>query len=159
MRPLLVAAVLALLPSRTPAQPTPRPAACTYQTCALRVEPGWLGRRIVRGQAGELVANVGLFGPSVVDIVQGSDSATHYAGIYERDHRVATVLIPVGAVLAAIPLVRARPLSGESHSFTGGDWTLLGSGILLELIGGGLALHGDRALSRSLWWYNGTLAH
>ena len=158
MRLLLAITVFSLLPVSAPAQPTPRPAACTYQTCALRVEAGWLGRRIVRGQSGELVANVGLFGPSLVEVVQGSDSATYHARIYDRDRRVATVLVPAGFVLTAIPLVRNRPLSGSDRSFTASDWTLLGSGLLLQIIGGGFAMHGDRALERAVWWYNGSFA-
>lgn len=156
MRLPFVIAMLSLLPMGASAQPTPRPVACTYQTCALRVESGWLGRRLVRGQSGELVANIGLFGPSLVDIVQGSDSATYHARIYERDRRVANVLVPAGIVLTAIPLVRTRPVSGETRSFTATDWTLLGSGLLLEIIGGGYAMHSERALTRSVWWYNGS---
>src|SRR3712207_7697789 len=34
------------------------PAGCTYTTCALRAEPGFLGGRLVRGTSGERVSTL-----------------------------------------------------------------------------------------------------
>lgn len=119
-----------------------------YDACALRLEPGLLGVRLVRGAEGEAVS-AGFFGPSLSDAVEGSPDALEHARTYERLRTPAFlsvlgagVLLSVGSSVAASDEARVASLVGS-----------LG----LTVVGTSLLVRSQRALSRSIWEYNGGL--
>jgi hypothetical protein len=146
---LTVALLVPVLPLHAQA---PGPA-CSYTTCAIRVEPSLFGTRIVRGVEAQPVAQVGIFGarPRLSELVAISEPAVQQARIFERQGPRGTLLLLSGMMLAVIPA-----FSGESWS----DELRLGSGLAgvgLTLWGSFTMAEAQRALSRSIWWYNSEL--
>ena len=136
--------------------PTGIPAACTYRTCALRVEPDFLGAALVRGASNEKVSRIGGFGGGVGVLLAGPDSAARYAHAYVHAKRGSTVLGILAGVAAGIVLVRADDSS---------DWFET-TDVVISLVGVGFGLasipftiKAQRSLSRSVWWYNAELPH
>lgn len=147
---LLVLLLLAAPPLRAQAPDT---TACTYNTCALRVEPSFWGAGIVRGVEGERVARIGFLGtrPRLSQVVAGSEPAVEQARIYERQVPRGTLLLLAGTALLLVPDLTESRLSDEAQivsTFGGVGLTLWGSATLADA---------QRALSRALWWYNGQL--
>ena len=120
--------------------------ACTYATCALRLEP-W--GRIVRGRDGILVAHLGLTGLDLVPIVQGSPEAVRYARQFNRAYGRSQV-----ALLGAIGFAGIGRLPQVSEGVSVGA-SLVGLGLAVYSIP--LGLRWQRGLSRAIWEYNSTL--
>lgn len=131
------------------AQPVAAPGACTYDTCALRVEPGFFGRQIVRGADGEPAGRLGLLGSDLGDAVRSSERALEQARIYEGTRLPAVLAaLGTGALILAASVARV-----------GGDNEELATGALvgaagLSALGVNLQLRSERALSRAVWEYN-----
>jgi hypothetical protein len=63
--------------------------ACTYDTCAIRVEGG----RLLRGATSVEVGRLGLWSaPRMTDLLQGSDSARTYATRFDQNYNSGTRL-------------------------------------------------------------------
>jgi hypothetical protein len=125
--------------------------ACPYHECALRVEPRRTATVLVRGAEGEVVGRVGLFGiPELQGLVAPSDSAVAYARSYQRGARVGGGWLMAGTIASVAPIF----LTGWSDearlagALAGSAATLYGALTLADA---------QRALSRAIWWYNGTL--
>ncbi|HJR63610.1 MAG TPA: hypothetical protein VJ803_07890 [Gemmatimonadaceae bacterium] len=127
--------------------------ACSYDTCALRVERRFWGSDLVRGAAGERMSGLGFFGADLTGLVQRSDSAVHYARLYRRDQRVSTVLAVVGGLATVIALAKADPFDADSDP-GGAEWAVLVGGLGVVLASGHYQSSASRALSRAIWWYN-----
>ncbi|MBW3629889.1 MAG: hypothetical protein KY464_11400 [Gemmatimonadetes bacterium] len=130
-----------------------RDTACTYRSCALRVEPRGFGASVVRGAEGGSVARVGLWGtrPGLTRLVGRSDSAVAYARQYQRLARPAAAFTLAGPLLLAIPAVK----------WDLGEAARIGvavGGTAASLYGSTLVVRAHRALSRSIWWHNEALA-
>ena len=120
---------------------------CTYATCALRVEPGFKGPRLVRGRTNTVAAELGgLEPPAVRELFSQSDSAAAYAGRYARAERVNRLLTYGGIIVGAVGLAQ----SDRSNGLTFG-----GLGALLVSIP--YQHTAERSLSRAVWWYNAAL--
>jgi len=152
VRTRLISHAVALLFSATAAAGQVPDTACTYRTCALRVEPRGLGTVVVRGAEGEVVARVGVWGtrPRLDSLLQRSDSALIYASQYHR-------MVPIGAAAAL-----AGSLLFTAPAFTDqlGDGAVIGLSLgaaALSISGSVLMIRAQRALSRSVWWYNESL--
>ena len=162
---LRVIAALAVLAAAAPvaAQPPTRDSLrasvgaggqpCTYDACVLRVEESWFGRRIVRGPEGTLVARLGLGGPSLANVVVGSDSAVYHARLYERAQTTGTVLTLVGTLgsIAAFVAYAQRDPEDDLRS----ELIAVNVGaVVVGVLGTTFQYKARRELSRSLWWYN-----
>lgn len=119
---------------------------CTYDTCALRLEP-W--GQIVRGREGIPVARLGLMGPDLVPLVQGSPEAVRYAHQFNRAYGRSQV-----AMLGAAGLLVVGRLPQVSVGVSVGA-SLVGLGLSIYSIP--LGPRWQRGLSRAMWEYNRTL--
>jgi hypothetical protein len=147
-----------LLASPAAAQ-DPRPAVtaggqpCTYDSCVLRVEETWFGRRIVRGQEGTLVARLGLGGPSLTNVVIGSDSAIHHARLYDRAQTTGSVLTLIGTLGSIASFIAYTQRDPEDDLRSEIVAVNIGA-LVLGVVGTTFQYRARRELSRSLWWYN-----
>jgi hypothetical protein len=149
LRPLLLTAALAAAPLTLHAQ-APADGACTYATCALRVEPGFLGASVVRGAEGERVAGLGAGGtrPRLSELVRTSPQAAAYARAYERNARRGALMSAVGTLLLITPAFQDQRVQDyEIAAVLGGAALAVGGSVNL--------MRANRSLSRALWWYNG----
>ena len=155
---VLCAVVLAALAAPFPASAqagAPRaPVGCTYETCALRIEPSFFAApKVLRGRTGQEVGRLGPFGGGVDTLLAGPDSAAAYARSYVTNVRRASTLGLIGTVAVVVALVR-------SDSFTEGDdvaaaFALTGAGFAIASIP--FTLRASRSLSRAVWFYNSVL--
>jgi hypothetical protein len=132
------------------------PAGCTYQTCALRLEPSFLtGERVVRGASGEAVGGrAGMFGRGVHPLLTGPDSAARYARDYVRATDWANILGIPGAVALTYGLIQSRN-GGEGARDAAAVTAVVGAAFVVASIP--FAFNARRSLSRSIWWYNAGL--
>jgi hypothetical protein len=155
---ILLAAALAALaaPCSAPAQTgaARAPVGCTYETCALRVEPSFFGAaKLLRGHAGEQVGSIGPFGGGLDTLLAGPDSAAVYGRRYATNIRWASTLGLIGTAVAVAAIV-------HSDNFTNSDGTTTALG--LTSVGFAIAsipftLRASRSLSRAIWFYNAAL--
>ena len=157
-RVCVAAALLAatMLPGRAAAQDTTRILTagglpCSYDSCALRVEDGWFSRKLVRGPDGVVVAKLGLGGPSLVSVVQLSDSAVAHARRYQSAQRIGATLTTVGSIATVAAVIalnqQDRDVRDEALAVNIG-------GLAVWVVGNTFLYKARRELSRSLWWYN-----
>lgn len=129
----------------------PDRAACTYDTCALRIRAASFlaPPTLVRGVAGTEVAPLTSFGEPLAPYFAGADSAYVQALRYDRISPTAGVLNIAGpAILIIGPMLtnwRERPIA---------SFTLLAGGVGMTLYGTHLANTATDALNRAVWWYN-----
>lgn len=125
---------------------------CTYDACALRVEPAFLGARLVRGTEGIPVAGLGLFSSNLSEVVAPSERALEHARIYDRT-RTPAALTALGAGL----LLAFGSAATNGDAFEVSDGVALGAllgGVGLGVVSIRLSLRSRQAFSRALWWYN-----
>jgi hypothetical protein len=160
LRPHLLRAFAfaALAPASVSAQVSAAraPIACTYETCALRVEPGGFlsGPKLLRGRVGEQVGRLGMFGGGVDTLLAGPDSAAAHARRYVSNTRTASAFGLLGGIAYVVASIR-------SNGFRDTDDT----DVAIALTGAGLAIvsipftiRAARDLSRSVWFYNSAIA-
>ena len=142
--------------SQTPAGTSGIAADCTYATCALRVERGFLSQHLVRGATGERVGgNLGGFGGGMGPLLAGPDSAAAHARDYTRNMRTSGTLGVLGAIAFVVAIART-----DNFQDTDNDAVAIGASI--ASIGFAIAsipftLRAQRDLSRAVWWYNAAL--
>lgn len=136
--------------------PAPSPAGCTYATCALRIEPGFWGQKLVRGAAGEAVEGLNGFGGGVDLLLATADSGGSYGRSYVHNQRTAVILAIVAGATFGI-------IATQTGNFSrAGDVSPVGAVAMIGGAGVGVAsiIFGVRAardLSRGIWWYNAAL--
>jgi hypothetical protein len=141
--------------AQSPSSAARAPAACTYETCALRIEPSvFSAPRLVRGIAGEEVGRIGPFGGGVDTLLAGPDSAAVYGRRYVSNIKRSSALGLIGGVAYVAATV-------HSNGFRHTDDTT----VALALTGAGFAIvsipfafRATRDLSRAVWFYNAALA-
>jgi len=149
----LALACAALVPQRPlHAQAQPQPQACTYDTCALRIQPPSLTTplMLVRGSTGEEVLRLGLLEPSVAPFVALSDSAVAHARVYDLKYDRGSIINMTGTAIAIVAPILLRGTM-QKIAFTG-------AGIGLTIYGNTLVNDANDALNRAVWWYNRELA-
>jgi hypothetical protein len=132
----------------------PDSVACTYDTCALRLE----GRRVLRGHAGHRVLSLGMWGASpLTPFASLSDSGATYAAEFDRHYTPGARWSTLGALGIAV-LGTLLGLRGDLPEISDREGMMYLGGIALSL---GLFTHGERrvdrairALSRAIWWAN-----
>lgn len=149
---LLVAPAFALQAQAPAPQGVVSP--CTYRTCAVRVEPVFLGRALKVGATGDSSSKLGGWGGGVGVLLAGPDSAAKYANVYVSATRRATTFGLIAAVSFAIVHARTDFSRNEPR---GADAALAlgGAGFAIATIP--FAIRAQRSLSRSVWWYNEAL--
>ena len=148
-------ALLLLLAAPALAQQTPSDAACTYEACALRVEPSLFGLRLVRGAEGAAVAEPRLLGLGPLPLseaVAESPAALTHARTYERSYRTTALLAAGAGVLLFFAVDRDDLFSEEVQAGAAAGT----AGLLLASIP--FDLRSRRALARAVWAYNAELA-
>ena len=137
--------------------PNPRGVAsqCAYRSCAVRVEPVFLGEVLVVGANTDASTRLGGWGGGVGVLLAGPDSAATYARSYVVATRRSTVLGLLAAASYAIVIARTDNFSNDFH---GGDAALAiaGAGFAIATIP--FVMQSRRNLSRSVWWYNSALS-
>ncbi len=124
---------------------------CSYSSCSLRLE----NANLIRGHD-EVLGRTTLRGmPSLASVVAGVDSASAYAQVFDREYpRSRWLAVAAGAMLGLGAGIAMDGLDAPDR------------GVVLNLAGAGVALAGlawrsnvraTQALSRTLWWYNGSL--
>jgi hypothetical protein len=123
---------------------------CTFDTCALRVDPGGVfrGPELLRGAEGRRVVRLGRLGPDLPRLVAGSDSAVAYARAFRPPQQRAGVagLLAGAAALTGVILDAASD-ANDPTPFS------LAAGAL-GVYAGFEAKRAARELSRAVWWYN-----
>ena len=150
--------VSAQTPAALPGQslggsPVDAPAACSYDDCALRVEPEPFGSPLIlRGVDSVPVDRIGLFfGSDLSQAVSGDEAAYAYARRAERD-RTGAVLLALGGGAAVI----ASGIYAYGDPDRASVATLLGGGLLIA--SGAVQIGAARAQSRAVWEYNRELS-
>lgn len=155
---LAPAFVAVLLASASAAQPTAQPDTtalpdgCSYDACALRVEPGWFSRDIVQGVDGVGVGRFGVIDSDLEEAVAGSDYAADQARAYDRSHRLALLS---GIAGSALILLSATVAVGDGDEAVSSAASL--GGIALGFASVRFQMSAEQALSRAVWEYNRTL--
>jgi len=126
---------------------------CSYDACVLRVEETWFGRKVVRGPEGALVARLGLGGPSLANVVVGSDSAVYHARLYERAQTTGTVLTLIGTLGSVASLIAYSQREPEDDLRSEVIAVNVGA-LVVGIVGTSFQYKARRELSRSLWWFN-----
>ena len=151
-----------------PAGAAPRTAGvpgCTYDTCALRRERVFLSERVLAGVDGRVVGRPQFFGVLPVEaLVRAVPEAVPDARTYRREALLGQTLTAVSTVLGVVAFsdaIRTRGTCTTTPAATTcrvGNYDrqlALGVGALVVGGVGGWRLQiADRALNRSLFYYN-----
>lgn len=141
-----------LLSNAAAGQRSPAPTvACSYATCSLRLE----NAKLIRGHD-EVLGRTTLRGmPRLAPVVAHVDSARAYAHVFDREHsRSRWLALAAGAMLG---LGAGIALDGADAPSRGVGLSLAGAGVALAGFGWRSNARATQALSRTLWWYNGSL--
>ena len=132
------------------------PAECTYATCALRVERGFLSEYLVRGAAGERVGgNLGGFGGGMGPLLAGPDSAAKYARSYRSNKRTSATLGLLGAAAFVVAMARSDWFKEDDEDAVANAAAIASVGFAISTIP--FTIRAQRDLSRGIWWYNAAL--
>jgi hypothetical protein len=128
---------------------------CSYERCALTLEPRWSGLALVRGADRTRVGELGFLWPGDVRrALAGSDSALVFGRRAVVTRRVGAALTDGGAALLALGAVRALHdgrLRGPGARTAAAGFLLLGASVPAQFAA-------DGWLSRAVWWYNARFA-
>jgi len=154
--PLVAVVALAALPCSADAQAARTPVGCTYETCALRVEPRfWTPPRLLRGRHGVEVGKLGAFGGGVDTLLAGPDSAVAYTRRYVSAARTSNTLALVSAVAYVALIVHNDNFSDDWDST---DTALGVTGLAFGIAAIPFGLRAHQSLSRAVWFYNAQFA-
>ena len=152
---LVALASLVVLPFAADAQASRIPSACTYETCALRVEPRfWSPSRLLRGREGVEIGKLGAFGGGVDTLLAGPDSAANYARSYVKAARTSNTL----GLLSAAAYVGLLLHSDSFGDFDNTDIALGISCLGLAIAATPFAFRLHCSLPVSVWFFNGQFA-
>jgi hypothetical protein len=147
-RPILLYPVILLLLVTARAGPASAQTACTWDSCALRVQPPTLTTplMLVRGSQDQEVVRLGLLEPAIAPFVALSDSAVAHARIYDVLYDRGSLLNIAGTVVSIGAPILLRGAM-QKIAFTG-------AGIGMTVYGNMLTNQANDSLNRAIWWYN-----
>jgi hypothetical protein len=152
----VAALVAAPLDARAQVSAARSPAGCTYETCALRVEPHFFSAPLLlRGREGAEVGRLGGFGGGVDTLLAGPDSAAAHARRYVKEIRTANTLSLLSAAAFVVVATRTNWFRDDASD---GDVAVGIAGTVLGLVAIPFHLHAEQNLSRAVWFYNAALA-
>ena len=152
MRLLFLTAAL-VVAAPTLAQEAVSDSACTYETCALRIDQTLLGPRLVRGESP--VAHGGFLNlgpPPIESAVSESPAALAHAQSYSRDLRTSSWIVYGASALYVLGAL-------DPFDVFGGD-VELGAAVGaagLAVVSLPISLRARRSLNRAVETYNGEL--
>jgi hypothetical protein len=121
--------------------------ACSYASCALRIQSGFFRSRVVAGRLATHVATIGGFGTDLEDRLTLPDSAAAHVRRFDSLSKTATLLSLTGVVAwAAMTVVD----SDNEAAHIG----LAGLGLALTIAGAVVRSRGSNELNAAVWWYN-----
>jgi hypothetical protein len=154
LRAAMLVALVAPAPASAQAGAARAPVGCTYETCALRIEPSYFGApKLLRGRAGEQVGALGMFGGGVDTLLAGPDSAAAYARRYVSNVRTASTFGLLGTLAFVVAAVRSDGFRDTDD--TDAAIALTGAGLAIVSIP--FTVRAARSLSRAVWYYNSAL--
>ncbi|HEY7234609.1 MAG TPA: hypothetical protein VH539_10695 [Gemmatimonadaceae bacterium] len=144
--------------AQTPTTSRAADTACSYESCALSIAPAWDGLRVVRGSAGQRVANLHFFWPTPIEdalrgtdrLAVGADSSAAHARRAVQIRQVGAGFTDAGALAIAAALLRSI---GSGHVSTRSQ-VIAGVGLGALAISVPLQFGADGELSRAVWWHN-----
>ena len=94
---------------------------CTYDRCALRLQPNVFSRSLVQGVPPTPVARLGLFAPRIDLLAAAGDSArSHYTAFRTHyNRRAALTLVAIATFTASIILVSASYNASDPQQYEG----------------------------------------
>ena len=122
----------------------------TYDTDALRLDTGFDGLKILRGQSDSLVLSIGVVKPvDVSRLLAESPNAVAQAKIFEANYRQ-------GIWTALLGVAIWPTIYGINHIGTNQPVPLAVTIVSVALVGYGATRidTAKRALSKAIWWYN-----
>lgn len=152
----LIALAAAPLSAHAQVSAARSPAGCTYETCALRVEPRFFSPPVLlRGREGAEVGRLGGFGGGVDSLLAGPDSAAAHVRRYVGEIRTANTLSLLSAVAFVVVATRTDWFRDDASD---GDVAVGVAGTVLGLVSIPFRLHAEQNLSRAVWFYNAAFA-
>lgn len=146
-----IVGLFVLAPTATSAQALDT--ACSYRACAIRLEPGWGGPKLLQGAHGEPVGGLGMFRTNVA-VLESTDSSRAYVARFRRAHRTSQALSVIGGVGMIVFYHAARGADpSNSLSITSGI-----VGIVALYASLPYTLNAHRHLARAIWWHNSVWA-
>lgn len=134
--------------------------ACTYEACALRVEPRlFSGPVVLRGRNEVPLGRVGLFSDALSRAVADNEVAYGYARDAEAKQGLGTAMAVIGAAVFTLSSTFLQvnrafdDLEGVRTNDAAAVATIVG-GAAVGIAGGVIALQGRQAESRAVWEYN-----
>lgn len=131
-------------------------APCSYLDCALRVEPGIRGSRLIRGAGGRVVGRLGLFHGNAIDsLLAMPDSTGLLTRRYAAERHTGIILQVIGMALLGGSAIR----TATRHQWDGWDFATMGVAYGFLIPASHHFTRADQNLSRAVWWYNSSLPH
>jgi hypothetical protein len=127
---------------------------CSYDACALRIKRGFWGRRLVQGREEQKVAGFALLAPSLDTVMQRSDSAARYYSLFRVRHNRGFWFALSGVALYG----GATLVYGIDRDLEGPTIAMSIAGTAAFIVGLVNTVRAEEPLSRSVWWYNRSLA-
>jgi hypothetical protein len=152
----LAAAALAPCTARAQSSAVRAPVGCTYETCALRVEPAFLAApRLLRGRAGVEVGSLGAFGGGVDTLLAGPELAATHARRYVSEIRTANSLALLSAAAFVVVVARTNWFRDDADDT---DRVLGITATALAIVSIPFRVKAEDNLSRAVWFYNAAFA-
>jgi len=163
MRQTLTAVVIAAVLSTAAAAQGPTVAAaqsalgrCTYDTCALRIEPGLFNRRIYAGRV-SIPVSMGLTGDGLVSAVERVPQALAEAQKGSTSTIVSLVGLVITSVAFAYVFQSAFDVNGENTN-NAGAFTAFAVGTAAGVTSAVQRKNAERHFARAVWLYNRELS-
>jgi hypothetical protein len=125
---------------------------CSFATCALRIDHGFLRTRIVAGQQQSVVAKVTGFGTDLATQLALPDSAAVHV-------RRANSRMKSGTLLGLLGLGLTAAAAFVDTEGATPRLTLFGVGVGFAVAGTIQQASARSELSQAIWWYNRQFAH
>lgn len=125
--------------------------ACTYDSCALRIE----NAHVVAGQHGAAIGRLGLIStPGLDDRLSLPDSAAAHYRIFKDNYVSGNLWSILGSVTITLvmisPAISGREFASSDAVITAGTI----AGVVATIIGARKSSKAHAELARSIWWYN-----
>jgi len=132
---------------------------CTYDRCALRLQPNVFSRSLVQGVPPTPVARLGLFAPRIDLLAAAGDSTrSHYTAFRTHyNRRAALTLVAIATFTASIILVSASYNASDPQQYEGAAIGLFVGSVVVGFGAGVSRAKAEDHLQQAIWFYNRAL--